>query len=77
MAFGNSDGDFEMLEWTTTGPGPRFGALLHHTDAEREFAYDRKSPVGKLDRGLDEAGKRGWVLIDMARDWATVYPETH
>jgi len=77
MAFGNSDGDFEMLEWTTTGAGPRFGALLHHTDGKREFAYDRQSPVGKLDRGLDEAGKRGWVLIDMARDWAIVYPETH
>ena len=55
MAFGNSDGDFEMLEWTTTGEGPRFGALLHHTDGEREFAYDRASKVGKLDRGLDEA----------------------
>lgn len=76
MAFGNSDGDFEMLEWTTSGPGPRFGALVHHTDAEREFAYDRQSHVGQLARGLDEAGKRGWVLIDMKRDWATVYPAT-
>jgi len=74
MAFGNSDGDFQMLEWTTTGPGPRFGALVHHTDAEREYAYDRESPVGGLDRGLDEAPKRGWVLIDMARDWKRVYP---
>ena len=74
MAFGNSDGDFQMLEWTTTGPGPRFGALVHHTDAEREYAYDRGSPVGGLDRGLDEAPKRGWVLIDMARDWKRVYP---
>jgi phosphoserine phosphatase len=74
MAFGNSDGDFQMLEWTTSGPGPRFGALVHHTDAEREYAYDRESPVGGLDRGLDEAPKRGWVLIDMARDWKRVYP---
>jgi phosphoglycolate phosphatase-like HAD superfamily hydrolase len=75
MAFGNSDGDFEMLEWTTTGEGPRFGALLHHTDGAREFAYDRASAVGKLDRGLDEASARGWTLIDMARDWETVYPD--
>jgi len=77
MAFGNSDGDFEMLEWTTTGPGPRFGALVHHTDAEREFAYDRKSPVGQLARGLDEAAQRGWVLIDMKRDWETIYPASN
>jgi phosphoglycolate phosphatase-like HAD superfamily hydrolase len=74
MAFGNSDGDFEMLEWTTSGPGPRFAALLHHTDGEREFAYDRASFCGKLDRGLDEAPRRGWLLIDMARDWESVYP---
>ena len=74
MAFGNSDGDFQMLEWTTAGSGPRFGALVHHTDAEREYAYDRESSVGRLDRGLDEAGKRGWWLIDMKRDWKRVYP---
>jgi phosphoglycolate phosphatase-like HAD superfamily hydrolase len=77
MAFGNSDGDFEMLEWTTTGPGPRFAALVHHTDAKREFAYDRESHVGKLARGLDEAPKRKWVLIDMARDWETIYPDSN
>lgn len=74
MAFGNSDGDFEMLEWTTTGPGPRFGLLVHHTDADREWAYDRKSPIGRLDKGLDEAAKRGWVIADMKRDWKAVYP---
>jgi phosphoserine phosphatase len=74
MAFGNSDGDFQMLEWTTSGPGPRLGALVHHTDAEREYAYDRESPVGGLDRGLDEASKRGWLLIDMKRDWKRIYP---
>jgi len=74
MAFGNSDGDFEMLEWTTTGKGPHFAAILHHTDAAREFAYDRKSTVGMLARALDEAPKRNWVVIDMAKDWATVYP---
>jgi phosphoglycolate phosphatase-like HAD superfamily hydrolase len=74
MAFGNSDGDFQMLEWTTSGAGPRFGALVHHTDAEREYAYDRQSSVGRLDKGLDEAPKRGWVLIDMKRDWERVYP---
>jgi phosphoglycolate phosphatase-like HAD superfamily hydrolase len=77
MAFGNSDGDFEMIEWTTTGAGPRFGALVHHTDAKREFAYDRDSYVGKLDRGLDEAPTRKWLLIDMARDWETVYPDSN
>ena len=73
-AFGNSDGDFQMLEWTTAGPGLRLGALVHHTDAEREYAYDRKSSVGRLDRGLDEAAKRGWLLIDMQRDWNRIYP---
>jgi len=56
-AFGNSDGDFQMLEWTTAGSGPRFGMIVHHDDAEREWAYDRKSSIGKLDRGLDEAPK--------------------
>jgi hypothetical protein len=53
MAFGNSDGDFEMLEWTTSGPGPRFGLIVHHTDAKREWAYDRNSPIGKLDKALN------------------------
>jgi phosphoserine phosphatase len=74
MAFGNSDGDFQMLEWTTSGAGPRIGAIVHHTDADREYAYDRKSAVGRLDKGLDEAPRRGWLLIDMARDWKRVYP---
>lgn len=74
MAFGNSDGDFEMLEWTTTGTGPRFGLIVHHTDADREWAYDRKSPIGRLDRGLDEAPKRGWVIADMKQDWKVIYP---
>jgi hypothetical protein len=73
LAFGNSDGDFEMLEWTTAGAGPRLGLLLHHDDGEREFAYDRKSHVGRLDRGLDEAGRRGWVLVSMKNDWRTTY----
>jgi phosphoglycolate phosphatase-like HAD superfamily hydrolase len=73
-AFGNSDGDFEMLEWTTSGTGPRFGLIVHHTDAEREWAYDRGSHIGKLERGLDEAPKRGWILADMKRDWKTIYP---
>ncbi|MCL5776156.1 haloacid dehalogenase-like hydrolase [Limibaculum sp. FT325] len=74
FAAGNSDGDFQMLEWTTTGDGPRFGMIVHHTDAEREWAYDRDSHVGRLDRGLDEAGTRGWLLVDMARDWEQVWP---
>ena len=74
MAFGNSDGDFQMLEWTTSGDGPRLGAIVHHTDAEREYAYDRESSVGRLVRGLDEAGQRGWLIIDMKKDWKTIYP---
>jgi hypothetical protein len=75
LAFVNSDGDFEMLEWTTTGPGPRLGAILHHDDAEREVAYDRASSVGRLERGLDEAPARGWTLVSMKRDWKRVFPE--
>jgi phosphoserine phosphatase len=74
MAFGNSDGDFEMLEFTTTGKGRRFGLFVHHTDAEREYSYDRKTPFGQLDKGLDEAAKRGWVVASMKDDWKTVFP---
>lgn len=73
MVFGNSDGDFEMLEWTTAVSGPRFGAFVHHTDAKREWAYDRNSSIGQLSRGLDEAPQRGWTLIDMKDDWKTVF----
>ena len=73
MAFGNSDGDFEMLEWTTAGPGPRFGLLVHHDDAQREWAYDRDSHVGRLKRGLDEGPQRGWVIASMQRDWKRVF----
>ncbi|BES71348.1 HAD family hydrolase [Marinobacter nanhaiticus D15-8W] len=74
FAGGNSDGDFQMLEWTTAGEGPRMAVIVHHTDAEREWAYDRESHVGRLERGLDEAGERDWLLIDMARDWERVWP---
>ena len=74
IAVGNSDGDFEMLEWTTSGKGPRLGVLVHHTDGEREFAYDRGSSVGRLDRGLDEADARGWIVVDMADGWSQVFP---
>lgn len=73
MAFGNSDGDFQMLEWTTSGPGARFGLIVHHTDADREYAYDRESSVGRLDKGLSDASARGWVLADMKRDWKVVF----
>ena len=73
FAAGNSDGDFQMLEWTTSGDGPRFGLIVHHTDAKREFAYDRDSPFGKLARGLDEADARGWTVVDMANDWSRVW----
>ncbi len=75
-AFGNSDGDLEMLQYTTIGAdAPRLGAFVHHTDADREYAYDRKSPFGKLDKGLDAAAENGWLLIDMKEDWKTVFPE--
>ena len=74
MAGGNSDGDFEMLEWTTAGDGARLGLIVHHTDAKREWAYDRESSEGRLDRGLNEANQKGWILVDMARDWRVIYP---
>jgi phosphoglycolate phosphatase-like HAD superfamily hydrolase len=73
-AFGNSDGDQQMLEWTTAGPGARFGLIVHHTDAAREWAYDRESPVGKLDKALDEAAVKGWTVVSMRDDWKTIYP---
>ena len=74
FAAGNSDGDFQMLQWTTAGDGARFGLLIHHTDDEREWAYDRKSSVGRLDRGLDEGKQLGWVFADMKQDWKQIYP---
>ncbi|MFE1598312.1 HAD family hydrolase [Methylobacterium sp. ID0610] len=74
LAFGNSDGDQQMLEWTAAGTGPRFLGLVHHTDAEREYAYDRESRVGRLDKALDEAVQRGWTVVDMRRDWKSVFP---
>lgn len=74
LAFGNSDGDFEMLEWTTAGPGPRLGLLVHHDDAQRETAYDRNSAFGKLARGLDEAASRRWVVTSMQKDWNRIFP---
>ena len=74
LAFGNSDGDQQMLQYTAAGSGARFMGLVHHTDAEREWAYDRHSHVGKLDKALDEADQRGWTVVDMKRDWRTVFP---
>ncbi len=75
IAFGNSDGDFQMLEYTTAGDGLRLGVVIHHTDDAREWAYDRASHIGKLDRVLDEAEGRGWVVVDMKNDWADVFPK--
>ena len=72
-AFGNSDGDLQMLQWTTAGEGERFGLIVHHTDAERKWAYDRKSGIGRLDKALDEAKAKGWTVVDMKRDWKTVF----
>lgn len=73
-AFGNSDGDLEMLQWTTAGKGARFGLIVHHTDPEREFAYDRNSSIGHLEKALDLAASQGWVVVDMKNDWKTIYP---
>jgi phosphoserine phosphatase len=73
LAFGNSDGDYEMLEYTTTGEGARLGLILHHTDATREFAYDRDSHIGRLERGLDDAAAQGWLVVDMAEDWSRIW----
>jgi hypothetical protein len=75
LAFGNSDGDFEMLEYTTSAPGPRLGLIVHHDDGEREYAYDRKSSIGRLERGLDEAAQRGWVVVSMKDDWRRMYSD--
>jgi len=76
-AFGNSDGDLQMLQWTCSGQdmtkGERFCLYVHHTDAEREWAYDRDSHIGKLDKGLDEAKSKGWAIVDMKQDWKQIY----
>jgi hypothetical protein len=74
LAFGNSDGDLQMLQWTAAGPGLRFMGIVHHTDAEREFAYDRQSHVGRLDKALDEGRQGGWTIVDMKREWKMVFP---
>jgi hypothetical protein len=75
FAAGNSDGDYQMLQWTSTATGyPRFGMIVHHTDAEREWAYDRQSHIGKLDKGLDDANQYNWLIVDMKSDWAEIYP---
>jgi phosphoglycolate phosphatase-like HAD superfamily hydrolase len=74
LAFGNSDGDLQMLQWTAAGPGKRFMGLVHHTDAKREWAYDRQSQIGRLDKALDEAKTRVWTIVDMAAEWRRIYP---
>jgi phosphoglycolate phosphatase-like HAD superfamily hydrolase len=74
FAFGNSDGDLQMLQWTTAGGGARFAGIVHHTDAEREYAYDRPSKIGQLDKAWDEAKAKGWTVVDMKRDWKTIFP---
>jgi hypothetical protein len=73
-AFGNSDGDLQMIQWTTAGSGARFGLIVHHTDSEREWAYDRQSHVGRLDKALDEAKAKGWTVVDMKKNWKAIYP---
>jgi hypothetical protein len=75
FAFGNSDGDLQMLQWTMGGEGVRFAGIVHHTDADREWAYDRDSHIGRLDKALDEAAERGWIVVDMRTDWKQVFPD--
>ncbi|MGM4964582.1 HAD family hydrolase [Tardiphaga sp. 1201_B9_N1_1] len=74
FAFGNSDGDLQMLQWTTGGQGARFAGIVRHTDADREYAYDRQSKIGKLDKALDQAAARNWIVVDMKADWNRVFP---
>ena len=74
LAFGNSDGDLQMLQWTAAGGGARFMGLVHHTDAEREWAYDRKSSVGRLDKAMDEAQLKAWTVVNMKNEWKRVFP---
>jgi hypothetical protein len=73
-SFGNSDGDLAMLQWTTAGKGARFAMLVHHTDAAREWAYDRAPSMGQLDKALDEANAKGWTVVDMKNDWRRIFP---
>jgi 2C-methyl-D-erythritol 2,4-cyclodiphosphate synthase len=73
-AFGNSDGDLQMLQWTAAGSGARFMGIVHRTDAEREWAYDRKSHIGQLDKALDEAQAKSWTVVDKKNDWKTIFP---
>jgi hypothetical protein len=74
LAFGNSDGDLQMLQWTAAGSGARFMGLVHHTDAAREWVYDRQSSIGRLDKALDEARAKGWTVVSMKDDWKTIFP---
>jgi phosphoserine phosphatase len=74
LAFGNSDSDMQMIEYTLAGKGKRLGLFVHHTDGEREYAYDRKSHVGTLDKALDQANANGWIIVDMKNDWNSVFP---
>ena len=74
LAFGNSDGDQQMLEWTAAGDGARFMGIVRHTDAAREWAYDRQSSIGRLDKALDEATQKGWTVVDMKQEWKVIYP---
>jgi hypothetical protein len=75
LAFGNSDSDMQMIEYAMAGEGHRLGLFVHHTDADREYAYDRKSHVGTLDKALDQAAANGWIIVDMKADWARVFPD--
>ena len=71
--FANSDGDLEMLQWTTMAGGRRFGLIVHHTDAEREYVYDRDTSFGRLDKALDAAAMNKWTVVDMKNDWKRIF----
>ncbi len=73
-AFGNSDGDLQMLQWTAAGDGPSLMLLVHHTDTKREWAYDKDSHIGRLDKAFLEANYNGWIVVDMKKDWKVVFP---
>ncbi len=74
IAFGNSDGDQQMLQWTAAGSDSRFMGLVHHTDAKREWAYDRNVSLGRLDKALTEAEEKGWTVVNMKQDWKVIFP---
>jgi hypothetical protein len=75
LAFGNADADMQMIEYTMAGAGRRLALFVHHTDADREYAYDREGHIGTLDKALDQAAANGWIIVDMKKEWKSVFPD--